>query len=72
MIADLLQEQDLLAALRVELKSIRDIERAAGRLSQASGNARVAWGSSCFTTASSALSGPIHAWPLKPSGCTNT
>ena len=40
MIADLLQEPDLLAAIRAELKSIRDIERAAGRLSQASGNAR--------------------------------
>jgi DNA mismatch repair protein MutS len=40
MIADLLQELDLLASTRVELKSIRDIERAAGRLSQASGNAR--------------------------------
>jgi DNA mismatch repair protein MutS len=40
MIADLLQEPDLLAALRGELKSIRDIERAMGRLSQASGNAR--------------------------------
>jgi len=40
MIADLLQEPDLLAALRCELKSIRDIERATGRLSQASGNAR--------------------------------
>src|SRR5437868_3896890 len=40
MIADLLQEPDLLAALRIELKSIRDIERATGRLSQASGNAR--------------------------------
>jgi DNA mismatch repair protein MutS len=40
MIADLLQEQDLLASLRASLKSIRDIERAAGRLSQASGNAR--------------------------------
>jgi len=40
MIADLLQEQDLLAAIRAELKSIRDIERATGRLSQASGNAR--------------------------------
>src|SRR5881628_3013111 len=39
-IADLLQEPDLLAAIRTELKSIRDIERAAGRLSQASGNAR--------------------------------
>src|SRR5438874_1639473 len=40
MIADLLQEPDLLASTRTELKSIRDIERAAGRLSQASGNAR--------------------------------
>src|SRR5213593_5308894 len=40
MIADLLQEPDLLAAIRTELKSIRDIERAAGLLSQASGNAR--------------------------------
>ena len=39
-IADLLQEPDLLASVSVELKSIRDIERAAGRLSQASGNAR--------------------------------
>jgi DNA mismatch repair protein MutS len=40
MIADLVQETDLLAAIRAELKTIRDIERAAGRLSQASGNAR--------------------------------
>src|SRR5437773_2031369 len=40
MIADLLQEPELLAAIRGELKSIRDIERATGRLSQASGNAR--------------------------------
>jgi DNA mismatch repair protein MutS len=40
MIADLLQEPDLLAAIRGDLKSIRDIERASGRLSQASGNAR--------------------------------
>ena len=40
MIADLLQEPDLLAAIRGQLKSIRDIERATGRLSQASGNAR--------------------------------
>src|SRR5438445_10944249 len=40
MIADLLQEPDLLAAIHTELKSIRDIERAVGRLSQASGNAR--------------------------------
>jgi len=40
MIADLLQEPDLLSSIRSELKSIRDIERAVGRLSQASGNAR--------------------------------
>ncbi|HTH18614.1 MAG TPA: DNA mismatch repair protein MutS [Candidatus Udaeobacter sp.] len=40
MIGHLLQESDLLGSLRAELKSIRDIERAAGRLSQASGNAR--------------------------------
>jgi DNA mismatch repair protein MutS len=40
MIADLLQEPDLLGSIRAELKVIRDIERAAGRLSQASGNAR--------------------------------
>jgi DNA mismatch repair protein MutS len=40
MIAHLLQESDLLGSIRAELKSIRDIERAAGRLSQASGNAR--------------------------------
>ena len=40
MIADLLQESDLLGSLRASLKSIRDMERAAGRLSQASGNAR--------------------------------
>ena len=40
MIADLLQESDVLASLRQSLKSVRDIERAAGRLSQASGNAR--------------------------------
>src|SRR5436190_3221441 len=39
-IADLLHESDLLGSLRHALKSIRDIERAAGRLSQASGNAR--------------------------------
>lgn len=39
-IGDLLQETDLLASLRAELKSMRDLERAAGRLSQASGNAR--------------------------------
>jgi len=40
LIADLMHEADLLAALRRCLKSIRDLERAAGRLSQASGNAR--------------------------------
>jgi len=40
MIADLLQEPDLLASVRAGLKSIRDIQRAVGRLSQASGNAR--------------------------------
>lgn len=40
MIADLLHESDLIAALRQSLKSIRDLERASGRLSQASGNAR--------------------------------
>ncbi|HET9418098.1 MAG TPA: DNA mismatch repair protein MutS [Chthoniobacterales bacterium] len=40
MIADLLREPDVLAALRAQLKAIRDIERAVGRLSQASGNAR--------------------------------
>ena len=39
-IGQLLQESDLLGSIRAELKSIRDIERAAGRLSQASGNAR--------------------------------
>ncbi len=40
MIADLLQEPDLLASLRASLKVMRDIERAISRLSQASGNAR--------------------------------
>jgi DNA mismatch repair protein MutS len=40
LIADLLHEADLLAGLRACLKAIRDLERAAGRLSQASGNAR--------------------------------
>ena len=40
MIADLLHEADLLSSIRTELKSIRDVERAVGRLSQASGNAR--------------------------------
>jgi DNA mismatch repair protein MutS len=39
-IADLLQEPDLLASLREVLQTIRDLERASGRLSQASGNAR--------------------------------
>src|SRR5437879_11703517 len=40
LIADLLQEPDLLVSLRASLKSIRDLERAVGRLSQATGNAR--------------------------------
>ena len=40
MIEDLLREPDLLGSIRGELKAIRDLERAAGRLSQASGNAR--------------------------------
>jgi len=40
MIADLLHEPDLLSSIRSELRSIRDVERAVGRLSQASGNAR--------------------------------
>jgi DNA mismatch repair protein MutS len=40
MIVDLLQEPLLLGSIRNELKAIRDIERAVGRLSQASGNAR--------------------------------
>ena len=40
MIANLLQEPELLDSIRGELKLIRDIERAVGRLSQASGNAR--------------------------------
>jgi DNA mismatch repair protein MutS len=40
MVGQFLQESDLLGSIRAELKSIRDIERAAGRLSQASGNAR--------------------------------
>jgi DNA mismatch repair protein MutS len=39
-VADLLQEPDLLMSLREALKGIRDLERASGRLSQASGNAR--------------------------------
>jgi DNA mismatch repair protein MutS len=39
-IADLLQEPDVLASLREILQTIRDLERASGRLSQASGNAR--------------------------------
>ncbi|MGI8819373.1 MAG: DNA mismatch repair protein MutS [Chthoniobacterales bacterium] len=40
MIAEFLAEAELLASIRVALKSVRDIERAVGRLSQASGNAR--------------------------------
>ncbi len=40
MIADLQHEPDLLASVRTALKSVRDIERAIGRLSQVSGNAR--------------------------------
>ena len=40
MIADLLEEPDLLSSIRTELKAIRDVERAVGRLSQASGNPR--------------------------------
>ena len=40
MIADLLNEPELLSALRAALKSVRDMERAIGRLSQVSGNAR--------------------------------
>ena len=40
LIADLLEEPDLLGNLRTKLKLIRDVERAASRLSQASGNAR--------------------------------
>src|SRR5437868_5635354 len=40
MIADFLQEPDLLDSIRTELNSIRGSERAVGRLSQASGNAR--------------------------------
>lgn len=40
LIAEFLQEPDVLASVRAELKSIRDLERAAGRLSQSSGNAR--------------------------------
>ena len=40
MIADLLHEPDLLASLRSALKSVRDLERAIGRLGQVSGNAR--------------------------------
>ena len=40
MIADLFQDPDALASIRAELKLIRDIERAGGRLNQASGNAR--------------------------------
>ena len=40
LIGDLLQESDLLVSLRDALRSIRDLERACGRLSQASGNPR--------------------------------
>jgi DNA mismatch repair protein MutS len=40
MLADLLHEPELLGSLRAALKSVRDIERAVGRLSQVSGNAR--------------------------------
>ncbi|MFL6540448.1 MAG: DNA mismatch repair protein MutS, partial [Chthoniobacterales bacterium] len=40
MIAELLHESDLLASLRDALKGVRDVERAIGRLSQVSGNAR--------------------------------
>src|SRR3954465_543911 len=40
LIAHVLHEADLVAGRRACLKSIRDLERAAGRLSQASGNAR--------------------------------
>src|SRR3954470_9544982 len=39
-IGELLREPDLLGSIRSELKAIRDLERAVGRLSQASGNAR--------------------------------
>jgi DNA mismatch repair protein MutS len=39
-IADLLHEPQLLASVRAALKSVRDVERAIGRLSQVSGNAR--------------------------------
>ena len=39
-IADLLHEADLLGSLRSALKGVRDVERAIGRLSQVSGNAR--------------------------------
>src|ERR1051325_11041504 len=40
MIADLLHEPDLLDSIRSELKSIRHIDRAAARLTQAAGNTR--------------------------------
>ena len=40
MIEEVLQEPELLGSLRAALKSVRDIERAIGRLSQVSGNAR--------------------------------
>src|SRR5207245_7078233 len=40
MIADLLHEPDVLASIRAELKSIRDMECAIGRVRRASGNER--------------------------------
>jgi DNA mismatch repair protein MutS len=40
LIADLLHEPEFLGSIRDALKSVRDIERAIGRLSQLSGNAR--------------------------------
>ena len=39
-IADVLREPELLASMRAALKSVRDVERSIGRLSQVSGNAR--------------------------------
>src|SRR5205823_14826377 len=43
MIADLLQEADLLVSLRALLKSIRDIEGAAGRLGDGADMGRDSW-----------------------------
>jgi DNA mismatch repair protein MutS len=40
MIAELLENPELLASIRAALKAVRDVERAIGRLSQVSGNAR--------------------------------